>query len=134
MRHFALLTLGALLTHLRSQYSTEKPRDDIGLLPLPDEEFEKGKVDELSAIANFRVRILPVLGPLPAMFGNAAAAYVLQQLGGFPSEPLPVKCVASNFGHLKALADAVLSRNRLKAAASMLRQLSAAEDKLTGSK
>lgn len=81
-----------LLTPLyRPQYSTEKPRADIGLLPLPEEEFQKGRVDELSAIANFRVRILPVLGPLPAMFGNAAAAYVLQQLAGFPSEPLPVK-------------------------------------------
>lgn len=49
------------------QYSTEKPRPEIALLPLPEEEFQKGKVDELSAIANFRVRILPVLGPLPAM-------------------------------------------------------------------
>ncbi|KAL8278796.1 hypothetical protein RQP46_008865 [Phenoliferia psychrophenolica] len=94
-------------------YSTEKPRADIGLLPLPEEEFQKGKVDELSAIANFRVRILPVLGPLPAMFGNAAAAYVLQQLAGFPSEPLPVK-------------------NRLKAAAAMLRGLAATEDRLSG--
>lgn len=26
-----------------------------------------GQVDELSALPNFRVRILPVLGPLPAM-------------------------------------------------------------------
>lgn len=100
------------------QYSTEKPRADIGLLPLPEDEFQKGKVDELSAIANFRVRILPVLGPLPAMvsflslflflslsrrgeltfgaraqFGNAAATYVLQSLAGFPMEPLPVKYV-----------------------------------------
>lgn len=49
------------------QFSTEKPRPEIGLIPLPDEEFEKGKVEELSALANFRVRILPVLGPLPAM-------------------------------------------------------------------
>ncbi|KAK4050616.1 hypothetical protein OIV83_003342 [Microbotryomycetes sp. JL201] len=72
-------------------YSTEKPRKDIGLLPLPQEEFEKGKVDELSAIANFRVRILPVLGPLPAMFGNAAATYVLLDLCKFKMEPLPVK-------------------------------------------
>lgn len=48
-------------------YSTEKPRPEIGLLPLPDEEYAKGKVGELSAISNFRVRILPVLGPLPAM-------------------------------------------------------------------
>ncbi|GAA5972097.1 hypothetical protein JCM11641_002493 [Rhodosporidiobolus odoratus] len=95
-------------------YSTEKPRPDLGLLPLPEEEFQKGKVDELHAMANFRVRILPVLGPLPAMFGNAAAAYVLQQLAGFKMETLPVK-------------------NRGKLAATLHRQLAASEQKLTGS-
>ncbi|POY73230.1 hypothetical protein BMF94_3563 [Rhodotorula taiwanensis] len=94
-------------------YSTEKPRPDLGLLPLPDEEYEKGKVDELHAISNFRVRILPVLGPLPAMFGNVAAAYVLTQLAGFKMEPLPVK-------------------NRYKLNATLHRQLSAVEQKLTG--
>jgi len=52
---------------LAAQYSTEKPRPDLGLLPLDEAEFEKGKVDELHAMQNFRVRILPVLGPLPAM-------------------------------------------------------------------
>ncbi|GAA5898531.1 hypothetical protein JCM6882_007808 [Rhodosporidiobolus microsporus] len=94
-------------------YSTEKPRPDLGLLPLPEEEFQKGKVDELHAMSNFRVRILPVLGPLPAMFGNAAAAYVLQQLAGFKMETLPVK-------------------NRYKLAATLHRQLAASEQKLTG--
>ncbi|KAM0791713.1 hypothetical protein ACM66B_003982 [Microbotryomycetes sp. NB124-2] len=94
-------------------YSTEKPRKDIGLLPLPQEEFEKGKVDELSAIANFRVRILPVLGPLPAMFGNAAATYVLLDLCKFKMEPLPVK-------------------NRLKLARQMHSQLTSLELRLTG--
>ncbi|GAA5907834.1 hypothetical protein JCM8208_001958 [Rhodotorula glutinis] len=94
-------------------YSTEKPRPDLGLLPLDEAEFEKGKVDELHAMQNFRVRILPVLGPLPAMFGNVAAAYVLQQLAGFKMETLPVK-------------------NRFKLAATLHRQLSASEMKLTG--
>ncbi|GJN90207.1 hypothetical protein Rhopal_003206-T1 [Rhodotorula paludigena] len=94
-------------------YSTEKPREDLGLLPLDEEEFQKGKVDELHAMQNFRVRILPVLGPLPAMFGNVAAAYVLQQLAGFKMEPLPVK-------------------NRYKLAATLHRQLSASEQKQTG--
>ncbi|ORY62739.1 hypothetical protein BCR35DRAFT_308979 [Leucosporidium creatinivorum] len=108
------LKLEGVLSGIPVVYSTEKPRADIGLLPLPEDEFLKGQVDELSAIANFRVRILPVLGPLPAMFGNAAATYVLQQLAGFPMEPLPVK-------------------NRHKMAASLHRQLSVLEFKLTGS-
>ena len=45
-------------------YSTEV-QGDVKLLPLPDEEFQKGSVKELSAFDDFRVRILPVLGPLP---------------------------------------------------------------------
>ena len=46
-------------------FSTEKPtKEGARLLPLPEEEFEKGKVDELSSLPNFRVRILPVVGTL----------------------------------------------------------------------
>jgi tRNA threonylcarbamoyladenosine dehydratase len=44
-------------------FSTEKPtKETAKLLPLSEEEFEKGKVDELSSLPNFRVRILPVVG------------------------------------------------------------------------
>ncbi len=42
-------------------YSTEVP-GDVKLLPLPEEEFQKGPVKELGAFDDFRVRILPVLG------------------------------------------------------------------------
>jgi tRNA A37 threonylcarbamoyladenosine dehydratase len=72
-------------------YSTEVP-GEVALLPLPDEEFAKGKVKDLSAFDDFRVRVLPVLGPLPAIFGLHAATYVLCELSGKPIEnPLPVK-------------------------------------------
>jgi tRNA threonylcarbamoyladenosine dehydratase len=44
-------------------FSTEKPSaESAKLLPLPEEEFQKGGVDELSTLPNFRVRILPVVG------------------------------------------------------------------------
>ena len=46
-------------------YSTEVP-SDVKLLPLPEEEFQKGDVKELGVFDDFRVRILPVLG----MFSN----------------------------------------------------------------
>jgi acyl dehydratase len=36
----------------------------------------------LGARAGMRVRILPVLGPLPAIFGQALAAFVLCALAG----------------------------------------------------
>lgn len=70
-------------------FSNEK--SDTRLLPLDEEEFQKGKVDELAALEDFRVRILPVLGPLPAMFGLAAATYVLCDISGKELEPLPGK-------------------------------------------
>lgn len=44
-------------------FSSEKPtKDSAKLLPLSEEEFRKGNVDQLSTLPNFRVRILPVLG------------------------------------------------------------------------
>ena len=74
------------------QYSTEVPSTQGKLLPLPEEEFKKGLVQELSALDNFRVRILPVLGPLPCMFGQAAAAYIIAELAGnVHMRPLAVK-------------------------------------------
>lgn len=42
-------------------YSTEV-QGDVKLLPLADEEFQKGDVKELGVFDDFRVRILPVLG------------------------------------------------------------------------
>ncbi|KAH9885286.1 hypothetical protein C8Q73DRAFT_718286 [Cubamyces lactineus] len=72
-------------------YSTEVP-GDVKLLPLPEEEFQKGNVKELGVFDDFRVRILPVLGPLPAIFGLNIATYVLCELAGKPiHNPLPVK-------------------------------------------
>lgn len=70
-------------------YSTEK--SDTRLLPLDDDEFEKGNVDELAALEDFRVRILPVLGPLPAMFGLAVATFIICEIGGQKMEPLAFK-------------------------------------------
>lgn len=72
-------------------YSTETP-GDVKLLPLPDEEFKKGKVKELQAFDDFRVRILPVLGPLPAIFGLNIATYIILDLAGTPlTDPLAIK-------------------------------------------
>ncbi|WFD37015.1 hypothetical protein MCUN1_003907 [Malassezia cuniculi] len=70
-------------------YSTEK--SDTRLLPLDESEVEKGDVNELAAFEDFRVRILPVLGPLPAMFGLAAATYIICDIAGHEMEPLAVK-------------------------------------------
>ncbi|KAL8952048.1 MAG: hypothetical protein Q9222_002000 [Ikaeria aurantiellina] len=69
-------------------YSTEKPGlGKAQLLPLPEEEFLKGKVDELSVLPDFRARILPVLGTMPAVFGYTVANFVILEISGYPHEP-----------------------------------------------
>ena len=68
-------------------YSTEKPGPGKAqLLPLPEEEFAKGKVDELSVLPDFRARILPVLGTMPAVFGYAVANFVILEISQYPHE------------------------------------------------
>lgn len=61
------------------------------LLPLSEEEFQKGNVTELGVLQNFRVRILPVLGTMPAMFGLAVANHVMLEISGYPHEYLQAK-------------------------------------------
>lgn len=73
-------------------YSTEKPGEGKAqLLPLPEEEFAKGSVGDLGVLPDFRVRILPVLGTMPAVFGYACANYVILRITGYPCEELPPK-------------------------------------------
>ena len=61
------------------------------LLPLPDEEFQKGSVGDLGVMPNFRVRILPVLGTMPAIFGLTAANHVILSVTGYPIDYVPAK-------------------------------------------
>jgi hypothetical protein len=60
-------------------YSSEMPR--ASLLPLP-ELAEGESAADIGALPGFRVRVMPVLGCLPAIFGQAMAAYVLCELAG----------------------------------------------------
>jgi hypothetical protein len=94
-------------------YSTEVP-GDVKLLPLPEDEFQKGNVKELGVFDDFRVRIMPVIGPLPAIFGLNIATYICCELAGRPIlNPLPVK-------------------NRRKLYERLLRDLLHRESKFTG--
>ena len=56
------------------------------LLPLPEEEYQRGNVGELSVLPDFRSRILPVLGTMPAVFGYVAANHIIMELTGYPHE------------------------------------------------
>ncbi|KAH8803248.1 ubiquitin-protein ligase-like protein molybdopterin-converting factor [Xylogone sp. PMI_703] len=73
-------------------YSTEKPGPGKAeLMPLPEEEFAKGSVGDLGVLPDFRVRILPVLGTMPAVFGYAVANHVIVKITGYPSDYIPAK-------------------------------------------
>jgi tRNA A37 threonylcarbamoyladenosine dehydratase len=73
-------------------FSTERPGPGKAeLQPLKEEEVAKGNVGELGVLADFRVRILPVLGTMPAIFGLAVANHVILSISGYPHEYLPSK-------------------------------------------
>jgi hypothetical protein len=68
-------------------YSIEKAGPGKAeLLPLPEEEFLKGQVDELSVLPDFRARILPVLGTMPAIFGYTVANFLVLEITDYPHE------------------------------------------------
>ncbi|KAF7549092.1 hypothetical protein G7Z17_g6626 [Cylindrodendrum hubeiense] len=73
-------------------YSNEKTGEGKAeLLPLDEEEFKKGAVGDLAAMPSFRVRILPVLGTMPAIFGLTVANHVILSITGYPHDYLPAK-------------------------------------------
>ncbi|CAK0785696.1 hypothetical protein CVIRNUC_008907 [Coccomyxa viridis] len=65
--------------------STEKPRCRL----VPIAEVGENPLD-YQIVPNFRVRTIPVLGTMPAIFGLAAASYILCQLAGAPFQPEPI--------------------------------------------
>ncbi|KAK1750201.1 hypothetical protein QBC47DRAFT_394142 [Echria macrotheca] len=66
-------------------YSTEKMGEGkAALLPIAVEEFQKGSVGDLGPLPDFRVRILPVLGTMPAFFGYAVANHIILKISGYP--------------------------------------------------
>jgi tRNA A37 threonylcarbamoyladenosine dehydratase len=73
-------------------YSSEKTGPGKAeLLPLPEEEHAKGNVGELSVLKDFRVRILPVLGTMPAIFGLCVANYIMLEISRYPHENITSK-------------------------------------------
>jgi tRNA threonylcarbamoyladenosine dehydratase len=68
-------------------FSTEKPGPGkASLLPISEEEVAKGNVGDLGVLPDFRVRILPVLGTMPAVFGYTIANHVICETAGYPLE------------------------------------------------
>eukprot|EP00752_Nemacystus_decipiens_P012240 g10849.t1 len=76
-------------------YSSEEQVTEM--LPLSKEQ-EKNP-EEFGVVDNFRVRVLPVLGTTPAIFGQSMACWVLCEIGGKPFSPVVVCHLSSKLRH-----------------------------------
>lgn len=80
------LTRSVDLSRVSFVYSSQKAQRS--LLPLSEE--QRQKPDEFGSVANFRIRVIPVLGTQPALSGVVLAAQALLELGvGRPYCPRP---------------------------------------------
>lgn len=81
-----------VVTGIPVVFSAEKPSPEkASLLPLSESAKEEGAVDQLAVLQDFRVRILPVLGPLPAIFGLTIATHILTITAGYPGVTDPLQ-------------------------------------------
>jgi tRNA threonylcarbamoyladenosine dehydratase len=63
---------------------------------LPLEKHQEDKPDSYRVFDNYRLRIVPVLGTMPAILGMAIASYVLCDLAGEPYSPHETDYVKSS--------------------------------------
>lgn len=76
-------------------YSVEKPV--VTLLPLSDE--QRDSPADFGAVEHIRLRVLPVLGTSPAIFGQAMASFVLTSLADMQYAPEPGDRLSKNVKH-----------------------------------
>ncbi|XP_048230802.1 tRNA threonylcarbamoyladenosine dehydratase isoform X1 [Ricinus communis] len=69
-------------------FSLEKPK--VKLLPFKGPSGEEDNPSNYQIVPGFRVRIIPVLGTIPSIFGQVMASYVVTQLAGFQVQTEPV--------------------------------------------
>eukprot|EP00730_Choanoeca_flexa_P019116 TRINITY_DN9329_c0_g1_i2.p1 TRINITY_DN9329_c0_g1~~TRINITY_DN9329_c0_g1_i2.p1 ORF type:complete len:504 (+),score=118.47 TRINITY_DN9329_c0_g1_i2:1191-2702(+) len=81
--------------NFRVCYSYEPPQAQLA--ELTDEQSEEP--DAFGAVANMRLRVLPVLGTMPAIVGMSCAAFVMTTLAGKPLEPRQIEVVSQKFAH-----------------------------------
>jgi len=68
------------------------------LAAITDEQKEEG-MHNFGAVDNMRVRVLPVVGTMPAIMGQTLAAMALCELGGKPFPPVGAERVGRNVRH-----------------------------------
>jgi tRNA threonylcarbamoyladenosine dehydratase len=93
-------------------YSSEKPV--VKLADFTPEQKEQG-VHTFGAVDGMRVRVLPVLGTMPAVMGQTLAAVALCELGGKPMSPVTGERMSKNvrnrmFQHLRRREDIIVKQ------------------------
>jgi len=76
-------------------YSSEKP--SAQLAELTPEQISNPA--EFGAVDNMRLRVLPVLGTMPAIMGQACASFVVCELGGKPFAPIEAERLGKTVRH-----------------------------------
>ncbi|KAL7230485.1 hypothetical protein ACSBR2_008879 [Camellia fascicularis] len=104
-------------------FSLEKPK--AKLLPFKGPSGEEENPSDYQIVPGFRVRIIPVLGTIPAIFGLVMASYIVTQLAGLGVQTEPVV----NFGmdHYHVLHQRLIEHEELLYGTSMQVQVDVEE-------
>ncbi|KAJ0987270.1 hypothetical protein J5N97_005626 [Dioscorea zingiberensis] len=90
-------------------FSLEKPK--VKLLPFKGPSGEEENPSDYQIVPGFRVRIIPVMGTIPAIFGQVMASYVVTQLSGLSVHTEPV--VNLDLDHYHVLHQRLLEHEEL---------------------
>ncbi|XP_029116916.1 tRNA threonylcarbamoyladenosine dehydratase isoform X2 [Elaeis guineensis] len=90
-------------------FSLEKPK--VKLLPFKGLTGQEENPSDYQIVPGFRVRIIPVLGTIPAIFGQVMASYVVTQLAGLCVQTEPV--VNLDLDHYRILHQRLLEHEEL---------------------
>ncbi|KAG5529736.1 hypothetical protein RHGRI_030199 [Rhododendron griersonianum] len=104
-------------------FSLEKPK--AKLLPFKGPSGEEENPSDYQIVPGFRVRIIPVLGTIPAIFGQVMASYVITQLAGFEVQTEPL--VNFDMDHYRVLHQRLIEHEELLYGSSMQVQVDVEE-------
>ncbi|CAI9110270.1 OLC1v1010267C1 [Oldenlandia corymbosa var. corymbosa] len=90
-------------------FSLEKPK--AKLLPFTGTNGEEENPSDYQIVPGFRVRIIPVLGTIPAIFGQVMASYVVTQLAEFQVQMEPI--VNFDMDHYRILHQRLIEHEEL---------------------
>jgi hypothetical protein len=90
-----LKKFGVAAEQITTVFSVEKPVCD--LIPLSEE--QRAAPQDFGAVEYLRLRVMPVLGTSPAIFGQTMASYVTCMIAGKPYEPDSCDRMSKNLRH-----------------------------------